>query len=73
MKKIFEYIGLTSIICISLIMSKKTTQVVKNIDTLKIKLQEKSKDYETPPINAIINENKITPGVYGKKVNIEKN
>lgn len=72
MKKIFSIIGFITIICMSYIISNKTTTVVKDIDTLLTELKSQSKKYEQQPINAKIKNNTIIPGLYGKKINIDK-
>ena len=72
MKKIFSYIGLLTIITISIIMSNKTATVVKNIDSLMTEIKEKAEEYNIQPESAIIKNNTIIPGMNGKKINIEK-
>ncbi len=72
MKKILSYIGLTTIACISFMISEQTTTVLKDIDGLLIELKEQSKNYYEEPINATIKNDKLIPGLYGKKINIDK-
>lgn len=72
MKKIFSFIGFITIIYISFIISNKTATVVKDIDGLLAELKEIKIKYEKQPEDAIIQNNKMIPGLYGKKLNIEK-
>ena len=72
MKKIFEIIGLMSLVCLSFIITEKTTTVVKNIDDIMIKIKHENNNYKTESVNAIINEDSIIPGIYGKEVDIDK-
>ena len=72
MKKLFRNIGITTIVCLSVIISEKTSTVVKEIDANLTQLRQKEKEYYRTPINAIIKDNTIIPGLYGKKINIDK-
>lgn len=72
MKKFFEFIGLTCLMCFSFFYTEKTVSVVKELDEIMIKLEEKEKELNTDPINAIIKDNTIIPGISGKKINIKK-
>ena len=72
MKKIFSFIGVATIISLSVIISEKTTTVVKNIDTLMTEIKEKQQEYTTQPINAFIKNNTIIPGINGKKIDLQK-
>ena len=72
MKKLLSYIGIVTMICLSIVISEKTTTVVKEIDQIMIQIRENKTKYEIEPINAIIKNNTIVPGIYGKKINIEQ-
>ena len=72
MKKMFRFIGAATIISLSIIISEKTTTVVKNIDTLMNTIKQKQEEYMTPPINATIKNNTIIPGINGKKIDIQQ-
>lgn len=72
MKKIIEYIGITTMICLSIIISEKTNIVVKEIDQIMIQIKENKEKQEIKPENAIIKNNTIIPGICGKTINIEK-
>lgn len=71
MKKILRYIGITTIISLSFIISEKTTTVVKDIDQIMTELKEQRKTYIKEPENAIIKDNTIIPGLNGKEIDID--
>lgn len=72
MRKIFEYIGLITLMCFSFFITEKTTLVVQNVDDLMAEIKENSSKYNKPSINAKIEKNEIIPGVCEKKVNLIK-
>lgn len=72
MKKIFTYIGISTLVCISFIVTEKTALVVKESDPLMQEIKEKATEYQIEPIDAIIKENTIIPGLNGKILDIEK-
>ncbi len=72
MRKIFEYIGLITLMCFSFFVTEKTSMIAKNIDEIMINIKEKYKQYETESENAIIDGNTIIPGKCSRKVNIDK-
>lgn len=72
MKKLFSYIGITMLVLISFFVTEKTTTVIKETDEIMKKIYEEKEKYETISINAKIEENKIIPGQYGKKIQIKK-
>lgn len=72
MKKIFQIIGLISLTCFSFFMTERTALVVNNMDEIMIKIKEESDKFSTESISAVIEDNKIIPGVNGRTVNINK-
>lgn len=72
MKKVFEIIGLISLVCFSFFITEQTTTVVKNVDDIMVQIKQESDNYKIDSIDAIINEDTIIPGVYGKEVDIDK-
>lgn len=72
MKKLFESVGIFTIICLSFLYTEKTVSVVKQYDDIMIEIKEKNESYKTNYINATIKENTIIPGVSGKKINENK-
>ena len=69
MKKLFKYIGIISLVLASFIITEKTSMVIKETDDIMIKIKEEKNKFEQEPIDAKIEDKKITPGLYGKKVN----
>lgn len=72
MRKLFQRIGIFTLICVSFMYTEKTTQVVKEYDEIMIKIKEENEKIKTDSVNAIINENTIIPGISGKEIDIEK-
>lgn len=72
MRKIFEYIGLITLMCFSFFVTEKTSMIAKNVDGIMIDIKEKYKQYETESEDATISSNTIIPGKCSKKVNIDK-
>lgn len=72
MKRIFKYIGITTLILLSFIITEKTSMVIKEKDEIMIKIKEEKNKYEQAPIDAKVKGNQIIPGLFGKKVNEKK-
>lgn len=70
MKKFFETLGLISLVCFSFFYTEKTTNVVKELDNIMIKIKEVAPEYEIEVKEAIIKENTIIPGIKGRRVDI---
>jgi len=68
MKKILTIL----IIIIGFIYTKNLVSVVKNYDDIMIKIKEEKDKYYIKPIEAIIENNTIIPGIKGKEVDINK-
>lgn len=72
MKKLFTYLGISTLACISFIITEKTALVVKENDELMQEIKKNQENYNQEPIPAIINEETMIPGINGKKIDIEK-
>lgn len=72
MKKFFKYLGIAIILSISFFYTEKTATVVKELDDIMIKIREISKTYKVEPIEAIIENNTIIPGINGQEIDIDK-
>ena len=72
MKKIFQFIGLISLICFSFFVTEKTALVVSDMDSIMIEIKNNYKKYKRESIDAIIENNTIIPGICSKEVNINK-
>ena len=71
-KKIFQVIGLISLTCFSFFVTEKTATVVNDMDEIMIEIKQSKDKFKSDPIDAIIKDNTIIPGVKGKIVNINK-
>ena len=69
MKRYLKYIFLTSIILVSFYITEKTATIKKNNDPIIQIINDYSKEYNTEPVNAIIEDDYIVPGMYGKRIN----
>lgn len=71
MQKIFKTIGITSLLVFSFIYTQKTVEIVKTVDDLMIQIKEDKDNYCKKPIDAVIIDNTIIPGLNGREVDID--
>lgn len=69
MKKLFNIIGIISLVIISFVYTEKTTMVVREYDDIMINIK-KQKNIEK--IDSIIVEDTIIPGILERKINIDE-
>lgn len=72
MKKMFEALGILSLVCLSFLYTEKTANVVKEYDDIMIAIKQENENYKVDPIDAIIENDTIIPGMNGKEININK-
>ena len=72
MKKIFQIIGLTTLIIFSFFYTDKVLEVVREEDKIMIKLESIKETAEKKPIDAKIVKDTIIPGITGRTINVEK-
>ena len=72
MKKTFQYLGVLVLLCISFIYTEKTASVVKEMDQIMIEIKEYAKTYKVEPIEAILKDNTIIPGINGSEIDVNK-
>ena len=72
MKKVFEYIGLMSLVCFSFFITEKTTLVVQEVDEIMVKIKDNMHNYTVKSVDAKIDKDTIVPGLVGKSVNVGK-
>lgn len=70
MKKIFEGIGILSLVCISFLYTEKTVNVVKEYDEIMIAIKNENENYKVESKDATIIADTIVPGIKGKEVNV---
>ena len=72
MKKIFQIIGLISLICFSFFITEKTAIVVSDMDEIMLEIKSNYKKYSKDSKDAIIKDNTIIPGICSREVNINR-
>ncbi|MDD3453135.1 MAG: polysaccharide deacetylase family protein [Bacilli bacterium] len=72
MKKFFSLLGFLTILSLSFFYTEKIVDVVKEYDDIMIQIKKENDKYKTDPINSIIKDNTIIPGIKGKQINIEQ-
>jgi hypothetical protein len=72
MKKYFEVIGFVTLAIFSFYFTSKTSTVIKNTDNIMIKIKEDMNNMKTDPVDAIIDDDTIIPGISGREVDISK-
>ena len=72
MKFFFKVLLTILLFIFSFIYLKKAVYFIKMHDNLMQEIISKEKDYNKEPINAIITNNTIIPGLSGRKVNLDK-
>lgn len=72
MKKLFQGIGMISLICFSFFYTEKAALVVKETDELLLTIRDNASQYQVQAVNALIDGDTIVPGMSGKEVDIEK-
>lgn len=65
-------IGLVALLLVSFMYTEKTVSVIKENDDVMVEIRNVADSYYVSPIEAIINNDEITPGLSGKEVNINK-
>ena len=70
LKKFFQLLGITTLICFSFFYTEKVGYVVREMDSLMEEIKEKSKTKNVEAIDALIDGNTIIPGKIGKIVDI---
>lgn len=58
--------------CFSFIYTEKTVTIVKESDLLMTEIKQEKDKYYVKPINSIINDQYIIPGLNGKEVDVDK-
>ena len=72
MKKIIKLTGLFVLIGFSFFYTDKILEVIRQEDKIMIMLNDIKDNYEVKAIDAKIIDNKIIPGINGRKININK-
>ena len=71
MKKLFQIVGIITLMCFSFFYTEKTVQVVKEYDDIMIQIRAKEKEYYKESSDAIITKNTIIPGMSGEMIDAD--
>ena len=72
MKKYISYLGVLILACFSFYYTDKATDIVKRNDPIMKSIMKNSDNYFTKPVNAVVTNDEIMPGINGLKVDIDK-
>ena len=72
MKKLFQIIGILSLMGFSFFYTEKTVSVVKEYDDIMIEIKNNQNKYKKKYINSIIEKDTIIPGISGEETDINK-
>lgn len=72
MKKLFKYIGLSSILLFAFYYTEKMSAIVTNNSKLVMEINDNSNNYNIKAVSAEINNEYIIPGLNGYTVNVLK-
>lgn len=72
MKDFFQILGVVALLMLSFFYTEEAITVVRNFDDLMTKIKEEKGNYEIEPIDAVIINDEIIPGLNGKAVNENK-
>ena len=72
MKNIIKTISLLSLVCFSFFYTDKVINIINKKDPLMIEIETKKRDYEVTPVNAVLNEDTIVPGISGRQIDVLK-
>ncbi len=72
MKKFFSCMGAFALICFSFYYTDSAVDIVKRNDPIMQEIINVSSNYEEEPVNAVLVDNNIIPGISGIKVNVDK-
>lgn len=70
MKKVFEIIGIFSLLIFSFILTEKTATVIKDMDEIMIGIKKNKDNYYFDYVDAVIDGDTIVPGISKREVNI---
>ncbi len=72
-KKIFQILGIVSVICFSFFYTEKAVTVLKEQDPIMQKILAVKDKYNIVPINAeLIDKNYVIPGYNGKQIDVDR-
>ena len=72
LKKFFSVFGVMLLVCFSFYYTDLATNLIKNNDPIMKEIIKVSKEYDENPINAVLIDNNIIPGISGSKINTDE-
>lgn len=72
LKRFIKLCGLFVLIAFSFFYSDRVARVISSKDSLMVKINNVASSYEIKPIDGIISNNTIVPGINGRVVNVDK-
>lgn len=72
MKRFFKFLGIITLLCGSFIYTEKATTVVKEMDDIMIQIRNNKDKYYVPPVEAVIVDDTIIPGINGTEIDVNK-
>ena len=72
MKKILKIMGIITLISFSFFYIDKVAEVIKENDSLMQEINNVKDKYKITPINGVVKNNTIIPGINGRIINVEK-
>lgn len=71
-KKYASYLGILVLCCFSFFYTEKAVDIIRKNDPVMQRIEKEATYLKVDPVNAYIFGDEMTPGLNGKKVNIEK-
>lgn len=68
-QKYFQYFGLILLMCFSFYFAEKTANKLKSLDKTMIAIKEYNAKNKIDPVDSLIVDDTIVPGLYGREVN----
>lgn len=72
MKKIIEVLSILGLVCFSFFYTDKVINMINKRDPIMEKIVSIKSYYDVLPVNAIIEDDTIVPGIMGREINIDK-
>ena len=71
-KRYASYLGVFVLVCFSFFYTEKAVDIIRENDPVMKQIEKEKGLYEIEPINAWVMEDEMSPGLNGRKVNVEK-
>ena len=72
MKNIIKTISLLVLVCFSFFYTDKVMNIINQKDPLMIKIESLKEEYEVEPVNAMLDQDTIIPGINGRQIDVLK-